>query len=65
MPLHAIVRPDGLSAAERSDWAADQLDLFNPSATKRIVTTWIATPTVAGVIAFVTFEAAERFHRLT
>lgn len=64
VPLHAIVRPDGLSNAERSNWAADQLDLFDPSTTKRIVTTWIATPTVAGVIAFVTFEAAERFHLL-
>ena len=64
VPLHAIVRPDGLSDADRSDWATDPIDLFDPSTTRRIVTTWVATPTVAGVIAFVTFETAERLHLL-
>ena len=62
VPLSAFVRPDGLTTDERSTWAADQLDLYDPRTVKRVVATWIATPTVAGVIAFVTFEAAERFH---
>jgi PiT family inorganic phosphate transporter len=35
------------------------LELFNPATTKRIVTTWIATPTVAGAIAYVAFAVAE------
>ncbi|WP_435184090.1 anion permease [Halobellus sp. EA9] len=65
IPLRAIARPEGLTAAERETQAADRLDLFDPGVTKRIVTTWIATPTVAGVIAFAAFEAAERLHLLT
>ena len=65
VPLQAVVRPDGLTNDEQATWAIDQLDLFDPSTTKRIVTTWIATPTVAGVIAFAAFEAAERLHLLT
>lgn len=66
VPLEAIVRPNGVSGGEgdgkgdQSDWATDQLDLFDPSTARRIVTTWIATPTVAGLIAFGTFEAAQR-----
>lgn len=64
VPLQAIVRPEGLTNGERSTWASDQLDLFDPGTTKRIVTTWIATPTVAGLIAFVTFEAAQQFQLL-
>lgn len=64
VPLHAIVRPEGLTNGERSTWADDQLNLFDPGTVKRIVTTWIASPTVAGVIAYVTFTAAERFQVL-
>ena len=62
VPLQAIVRPDGLTDTEQSTWAGDQLELFDPATVKRVVTTWIATPTVAGAIAFTTFEAAERLH---
>lgn len=43
VPLDAMVRPEGLTAHERSTWAADQLDLFDPSTVKRVVATWIAT----------------------
>ena len=50
VPLGAIVHPDGIATRDDS-WAADGLELFNPATTKRIVTTWIATPTVAGAIA--------------
>lgn len=64
VPLYAIIRPEGLRTGERQTWARDQLDLFDPTTTKRIVTTWIATPTIAGVIAFVTFEAAQAFQIL-
>jgi PiT family inorganic phosphate transporter len=61
VPLQAIARPGGLTEGEQSTWASDQLDLFDPSTTKRIVATWIATPTLAGVIAFVAFDVARRF----
>ncbi|MFC6729722.1 anion permease [Natronoarchaeum mannanilyticum] len=64
VPLQAIVRPEGLTNGEQSTWAEDQLDLFDPTTTKRIVTTWIATPTVAGAVAFVAFEVAQRFGTL-
>lgn len=64
VPLTAIARPEGLTEGERDTWTADQLDLFDPSTTKRIVTTWIATPTLAGLIALLTFELAERLHLL-
>ena len=60
VPLQAVVRPEGLTDGERSTWGSDQLDLFDPATTKRIVATWIATPTVAGVIAFVAFDVAQR-----
>ena len=62
VPIQAIVRPDGLTDAERSTWAVDQLELFDPATVKRVVTTWIATPTVAGTVAFVSFEISERLH---
>ncbi|MFA1609746.1 inorganic phosphate transporter [Halobellus rubicundus] len=65
IPLRAIARPEGLTAAERETQAADRLKLFDPRVTKRIVSTWIATPTVAGAVAFAAFEAAERLHLLT
>jgi PiT family inorganic phosphate transporter len=61
VPLQRVVRPGFAADRGGSTWAADQLDLFDPSVTKRIVTTWIATPTVAGVVAFVAFEAATWF----
>jgi PiT family inorganic phosphate transporter len=60
VPLPAVVRPEGLTERERAAWAGDQLDLFNPRTTKRVVLTWIVTPTVAGLVAFSTFEAAQR-----
>lgn len=61
VPLQAIVSPSGLTDGDQTNWATDQLDLFDPSTARRIVSTWIATPTVAGAIAFTTFELAERF----
>ena len=64
VPLLAVVRPQGLTDSEQSAWAGDQLDLFNPETTKRIVSTWIATPTVAGLVAFGAFEAAQRLQLL-
>ncbi len=64
VPLGAIVRPAGLTDAERSTWSSDQLDLFDPSTVRRVVATWVATPTLAGVIAFVTFEVAAQYHLL-
>ncbi|MFB6250659.1 MAG: anion permease [Halobellus sp.] len=64
IPLRAFVRPEGLTAGERSTQATDRLDLFDPSVTKRIITTWIASPTVAGVVAFAAFEVAQRLDLL-
>jgi PiT family inorganic phosphate transporter len=59
VPLQAVLRPEGLTDKEQATWAGDQLDLFDPETTRRIVTTWIATPTVAGFIAYAVFESAE------
>lgn len=64
VPLQAIVRTEGLTNGQRERWAGDQPDLFNPTTTKRIVTTWIATPTLAGLIAYGTFEAVEQVQLL-
>lgn len=60
VPLHAIINPEGFTTADRSEWADDQLNLFNPTTTKRVVIAWIASPTVAGIIAFVVFALADR-----
>ncbi|WP_276272671.1 inorganic phosphate transporter [Haloarcula litorea] len=60
VPLAALVRPEGLTESERSSWAAQQLELYDPSTTKRVVATWVMTPTVAGVVAFLAFEAGQR-----
>uniref|UniRef100_A0A7D6GWM3 Inorganic phosphate transporter n=2 Tax=Natrinema zhouii TaxID=1710539 RepID=A0A7D6GWM3_9EURY len=62
VPLEAIARPEGLTAEERATWATDQLELFDPTTVKRVVATWIATPTVAGVTAFLVFGVARRYH---
>lgn len=59
VPLQAMVRPSGLTPEERAAWGEEQLNLFDPSTAKRIVTTWIATPTIAGLIAYGAFEVAE------
>ncbi len=62
VPLSALVRPEGLGEPERSTWASDQLDLFDPRTVKRVVATWVASPTVAGLVSFATFEAGQRLH---
>jgi PiT family inorganic phosphate transporter len=65
VPLRAIVNPEGFTTGNRPTWAEDQLDLYDPSTTKRVVATWVASPTVAGLIAFGAFFLAERFHLIT
>ncbi len=60
VPLAALVRPAELPAEDRSRWVADQLELYDPSTVKRVVATWLATPTVAGAVAFVAFTLADR-----
>ncbi|MFB6072044.1 MAG: anion permease [Halobacterium sp.] len=62
VPLGALVRPEGLTSEEQETLAADQLDLYDHGTVKRVVATWIVTPTVAGVVAFVAFELGERLH---
>ncbi|MFB6270413.1 MAG: anion permease [Halobacterium sp.] len=59
VPLSAIVNPDGFTTADRSSWVENQLDLYDPSTTKRVIAAWVASPTVAGVVAFAAFAAAE------
>lgn len=65
VPLNAIVNPDGFTTGNRSEWVDDQLDLFDPGTTKRVVVAWIASPTVAGCIAFVVFVLADSFGLVT
>ncbi|MFB6293072.1 MAG: anion permease [Halonotius sp.] len=60
VPLAAIINPDGFSAGSRETWLEDQLELYDPDTTKRVVAAWIASPTVAGVVAFAGFLLAER-----
>lgn len=64
VPLRAIVPTLGEDESEDDPLGHDQRNLFDPSTTKRIVTTWIATPTIAGLIAFLTFEAAQQLPKL-
>ncbi|MFB6206950.1 MAG: anion permease [Haloglomus sp.] len=65
VPLEALVDPDGFTTSDRAEWSADQLDLFDPTTTKRVVAAWIASPTVAGVVAFAVFTVAQRLHLVT
>ncbi|MFB6186222.1 MAG: hypothetical protein ABEI86_05070, partial [Halobacteriaceae archaeon] len=37
-------------------------DLYSPDINKRIISAWFATPTVAGVLAYVVFEIALRLN---
>lgn len=60
IPLHAILNPEGFTTANRSEWVDDQLNLFDPKTTKRLVVAWVASPTVAGIIAFIVFALADR-----
>jgi PiT family inorganic phosphate transporter len=60
VPLAVVVQPGRLPADARSRWAADQLDLYDHSTVKRVVATWIATPTVAGVVAFAAFTFVDQ-----
>ncbi|MDY6819671.1 MAG: anion permease [Halobacteriales archaeon] len=65
IPLRAIVSPDEFTTASRSAWIEDQLELFDPRTTKRVVAAWIASPTVAGLIAFLAFSIASQFGLIT
>jgi PiT family inorganic phosphate transporter len=60
IPLRAMVNPDGFRTHDRPTWAEDQLDLYDPDSTKRVVTAWIASP----IVAFGAFFVAERFRLL-
>ncbi|MFB6147016.1 MAG: anion permease [Halobacteriaceae archaeon] len=60
VPLRAVVDPEGFTSDAPSTWAEDQLDLYDPNTVKRVVVTWIASPTIAGVVAFVVFAVADR-----
>lgn len=64
VPLQAIIRPAGTQNSEAAAWETEPLNLFDPTTTKRIVATWIATPTIAGLIAFLSFEAAQQLPKV-
>ena len=61
IPLSALVTPPGRIAEKRPEWVEDQLDLYDPRTTKRILGTWIASPTVAGVAAYGVFYLMKTF----
>jgi PiT family inorganic phosphate transporter len=50
-----------LTESDRQHIEEDTIQLFNPTTTRRVVTTWIASPTVAFVLAFVVFKIAAVF----
>ena len=60
VPLGAVASPAELSDAQADRWVEDQLSLYDPRTVKRVVGTWVAGPTVAGVVAFVGFELLAR-----
>ncbi|WP_336036118.1 inorganic phosphate transporter [Halobacterium yunchengense] len=59
IPLEETLSGRELDADERAAWEADTLDLYDKRVTKRIVSTWLATPVIAGVLAFVVFAVAD------
>lgn len=58
VPLRALASPDEFTTRE-SAWLEDQLGLFNPATTKRVVVAWFVSPTVAGLVAFAAFALAK------
>ncbi|MXR20562.1 inorganic phosphate transporter, partial [Halobacterium bonnevillei] len=59
IPLEETLSAEELDPDERDAWEEDSLDLYDRRVTKRIVSTWLATPLVAGLLAFVVFVAAD------
>jgi PiT family inorganic phosphate transporter len=59
IPLEETLSAAELDPDEREAWEEDSLDLYDRRVTKRIVSTWLATPLVAGLLAFVVFVAAD------
>jgi PiT family inorganic phosphate transporter len=47
-----------MTATDRRHIDDNSVQLYSPETTRRIVTTWIASPTVAFVLSFVTFKLA-------
>ncbi|MFB6136735.1 MAG: anion permease [Halobacteriaceae archaeon] len=64
VPLYAAIDPGRVTTGEGPDWVEDQLDLFDPGTARRVVVAWLASPTVAGVVAFLAFSVADRLHLL-
>jgi PiT family inorganic phosphate transporter len=60
IPLEETLSGTELGEREREAWAEDSLDLYDKRVTKRIVSTWLATPLLSGALAFAVFEAASR-----
>jgi len=65
IPMEALVSPQGFTIGNRSEWTEDQLELYDPATTKRILFTWIASPTVAGVAAYAVFYLGQQFGLLS
>lgn len=61
IPLDDTLSTRELDESERETWREDSLDLYDKRVTKRIISTWFATPLIAGGLAFVVFEAASQF----
>jgi PiT family inorganic phosphate transporter len=60
VPLEDTLSAEDLEELEQEVWQEDRLDLYDRSVTKRIVSTWLATPLVAGALAFGVFEVSQR-----
>ncbi|WP_148416370.1 inorganic phosphate transporter [Haloferax sp. KTX1] len=58
VPVEAAAGLEGLSEDEEARVEADSPHLFDPDTTRHVVTTWMLSPTVAFVLAFVVFKVA-------
>ncbi|MFB6099618.1 MAG: anion permease [Salinibacter sp.] len=62
IPLWALATSEEFSDKVRPEWVEDQLELYDPKTTKRILVTWIASPTLAGVAAYGVFLLLRQFN---
>ena len=61
LALGALVTPPGRIARTRPEWLEEQRELYDPRTTKRILGTWIASPTVAAIAAYGVFYLMKTF----
>lgn len=59
IPLSRALDRESLTPTERAVWRTRRFGLYDVGTTRRVVLTWLATPTTAGILAVVAFQGAE------